>query len=379
MLELAPEDALRLHVMLAGEIEAIRIDESNMTVLGLTPRGEAVVQLHPSGRSAQYLMRVRELLAGHSIGSPGGYPVYLRRWTRMGQARDKGLDRLLLLGEPEAVVSVAYSNGLTNELARRAWWAMPVADNARRMLERPCVVEGSMGKVLADYLIEHLPFETEPHTIIDTIRIVLQPGLTDEAARQRLWNRGRHDPAHYVGFLERLPDALPMPHAARADFLELESLLLPLIQNRNPYAEQLLKTFSGPGQAFLEISEKVLRTPANGDVAIAVLNAIAAYFAAKIPLRCDGENITEIIKSAERACNDTAHASLQALLSIVPQHAPEVRAMLALAQTNAQVAMPILAITNATGTVLRKKLEPVTKPLFELFAALRPIKANATS
>lgn len=379
MLELAPEDALRLHVMLAGEIEAIRIDESNMTVLGLTPRGEALVQLHPTGRNAQYLMRVRELLAGHALGSPGGYPVYLNRWTRMGQARDKGLDRLLLLGEPEAVVSVAYSNGLTNELARRAWWIMPTADNARRMLERPCVVEGEMGKVLAAYLIEHLPFETEPHTIIDTIRIVLQPGLTDDATRQRLWNRGRHDPAHYVGFLERLPDALPMPHAARADFLELESILLPLIQNQNPYAEQLLKTFSGPGQAFLEISEKVLRMPANGDVAIAILNAIGAYFAAKITIRCHGENMAEIIKSVERACNDTAHSSLQALLSLVPQHTPEVRAMLALAHTTAQVAMPILAVTNATGTVLRKKLEPVTEPLFELFAALRPIKASATS
>src|SRR3989339_244711 len=122
-LTLTPEDSLRLNVMLAGEIQAIRIDAANMTIYGLSPRGTASVKLHPSGRSEQYLRTARELLAGFAIGSPrgdGGYPVYLQRWTRMGQARDKGLDRLLLLGEPEAVTSVAYSNGLTDELARRA-------------------------------------------------------------------------------------------------------------------------------------------------------------------------------------------------------------------------------------------------------------------
>jgi hypothetical protein len=201
MSELTPEDSLRLNVMLAGDIQAIRIDATSMTIYGLSPRGTASVKLHPVGRTDQYLRTARELLAGFAIGSPGGYPVYLQRWTRMGQARDKGLDRLLLLGEPEAVTSVAYSNGLTDELARRAWWAMPVADHARRMLERECVVQGQMGKVLADYLIEHLPFESEAHIIIDTIRILLQPGLTDEQTRLSLWRKGEIDNAYHVGFL----------------------------------------------------------------------------------------------------------------------------------------------------------------------------------
>src|SRR5512135_1564533 len=191
-MELAQEDALRLNVLLAGQVQAIRIDEAALIVYGLLPDKEAAVKLHPTGKPDQYLRLVRELLAGHAIGSPGGYPVYLQRWTRMGQAREQGLDRLLLLGEAEAVVSVAYSPGLTDELARRAWWAMPVADNARRMLEREVVAQGQMGKVLADFLVEHLPFEQEPQVIIDTVRAVLQPGLLDAAARQRLWNKGLH-------------------------------------------------------------------------------------------------------------------------------------------------------------------------------------------
>ena len=43
----------------------------------------------------------------------------------MGQARDDSLAQLLLLGEPEAVVAAVHAPGLTDELAARAWWAMP--------------------------------------------------------------------------------------------------------------------------------------------------------------------------------------------------------------------------------------------------------------
>lgn len=390
MSELTPEDALRLNVLLAGEIQAIRIDEANMTVLGLSPRGEAAVKLHPVGRSDQYLRLVRELLAGHAIGSPGGYPVYIQRWTRMGQARDKGLDRLLLLGEPEAAVSVAYSNGLTDELARRAWWAMPTADNARRMLERECVAQGKMGKILADYLIEHLPFENKPHLIIDTVRIVLQPGLADEATRRRLWGKGSHDSAYHVGFLECLPDGLPESLPPRAVGETLQPKLAMLVAQGNPYAAQLERTLSGPGQAFLKTSEEVLRSPADQDVVIALLNAMAAYFAAVRPAGCGGNAVDAILADAPQGCSDPLRAiaraesyaaalcageaqsaGLRELLDAAPELAGEVRAMLALACMDEGVARPVLARTTAAGTLMRKKLEPVTIPILQQLAVLR--------
>ena len=373
MSELTSEDALRLNVLLAGEIQAIRIDEASMTVLGLSPRGEAVVKLHPVGRNDQYLRRVRELLAGHAIGSPGGYPVYIQRWTRMGQARDKGLDRLLLLGEPEAVVSVAYSNGLTAELARCAWWAMPTADNARRMLERECVVQGEIGKILADYLIEHLPFENEPHIIIDTVRIVLQPGLTDAPARQRLWKKGAYDNAYYIGFLERMPDDLPEPHAPRVGSETPLAKLAPLIAQGNIYARQLARHLSGPGIAFLQTCEEVLRRPENQDVVVALLNTLAFYFSALQPeVGGHGSSVETALAHAEELCaGDKQPLEIRELLNTVPELAGEIQAMIALACMDAEVAVPVLAHTTASGTLMRKKLEPVITPILQLFAILR--------
>ena len=123
-MELSPEDALRINVLLASPIEAVRIDESSMTVHALSGKGEARVRLNPNCRDETYLRTVREALSSHVLGSPGGYPVYLKRWTRMGQARDEILESLLLLGEPEAVVAVVNAGGLTDEIARRAWWTV---------------------------------------------------------------------------------------------------------------------------------------------------------------------------------------------------------------------------------------------------------------
>ena len=377
MSELAPEDELRLNVMMAGDIQAVRIDEAAMIVHGLSSRGEAAIKLHPTGRTEQYLRRVREMLAGKATGSPGGYPVYLHGWTRMGQARDKGLDCLLLLGEAEAVVSVAYSNGLTDELARRAWWAMPVADNARRMLERDCVVQGKMGKVLAEYLVEYLPFETNPHTIIDTVRLLLQPGLIDDEVRKKLWNRGAVDNAYHVGFLERTPDDLPAAVPPRDDWGSLGSKLTQIADH--PYAVQLERVLSARGQAFLQASEAMLRYPADRDVVNALLNAQAAYFSSMVHSACcDGNTPEAILASVDAFCRDTTSIAGQFVESL-PEYASEVRAMLVLSCMNSAVASPVLSRSTAGGTLMRQKLEPVTTPILQQIAVLRGQAFSATA
>jgi hypothetical protein len=370
---LSPEDTLRLNVLLASRPQAIRIDESRMTVHALSERGEARVDLNPNCREELYLRRVRELVSGHVLGSPGGYPVYLRRWTRMGQARSDSLDQLLLLGEPEAVVAVVHAAGLTDELARRAWWAMPVAENARRMLERESVMRGAMGPELAAFLVEHLPFEEEARDVIDSVRLVLQPGLVSEETRLGLWARGRQKNAYHVGFLLATPEALPEPEPPRPDLAALEGPLAALAGAGNAYAATLLKVLSGPGQTFLQAAAGVLRRPGNQDVVNLLLEAIARYFQAVCPPGDPEADLAGVAGEVDALCAvaPAAPPGIGRLLEALPDLRGELRAMLVLSRVGYPVVRPVFAHTTAIGSLMRSKLEPVTAPLQREIAVLR--------
>jgi hypothetical protein len=367
---LAPEDSLRLNVLLASRPQAIRIDESSMTVHGLSERGEARIALNPNCRDDVYLRRVRELISGHVLGSPGGYPVYLRRWTRMGQARADSLEQLLLLAEPEAVVAVVHAGGLTDELARRAWWAAPTAENARRMLERDAVVTGPMGPQLADHLVEHLPFEEEARDVIDSVRLVLQPGLVSDETRLALWGKGRQKNAYQVGFLLATPDALPEPEPPRPDLEAVGGVLAGLAEG-NCYAAALLRLFGGPGQTFLRTVADVLRRPANQDVVNLLLEAVAGYLAAVRPPGDPEADLDGIVAEVEQLCSRAPPPAVSDLLADLPQLRPELGALLVLSRVGYPVVRPIFSRTTAIGTLMRRKLEPLTAPLLRMIETLR--------
>ncbi len=365
-MELSSEDSLRLNVLVANA-EAIRIDENNLVVYGLSGEREMKVALNPTGRTEQYLQGVRELLSGMVLGSPGGYPVFLRRWTRMGQINTEELDKLLMIGEPEAVVAVTRSRHLTDELARRAWWVAPYAENARRMLEQPAVVAGTMGPVLAEFLVEHLPFETEHQEMLDTVRLVLQPGLIGGETRRKLWESGRNRKSYRVGFLAAVPDALPEVAAARADLEQHRPALQAL--GDNPYAALLLKTLAAGGQAFIETAADALQRPADQDVVSALLNAIGRYFAVA---RRHPEQLREVAAvEAIVASLCAGDGALCRLLAAAPTLERELRAMLFLAHVDEAIVTPIFAHTDAVGTVMLKKIEPVVGAIMAAFATLQ--------
>ncbi len=378
-MELAAEDSLRLNVLLANALQAVRIDESSMTVHALSDQGEASVKLNSTGRDDQYLKMVRELLSSQVLGSPGGYPVFLRRWTRMGQARDDSLEQLLLLGEPEAVVAVVHANGLTDEIARKAWWVMPVADNARRMLEHECVVAGEMGTVLAEYLVDYLPFETEHRAMLETVRLVLQPGLIADELRDKLWRSAKRKNSYYVGFMDAIPDALPEPGRPRPDWKVLEQRLQALVQDGNPVAKQLCRCLSDRGQVFLQTAEAVTNKPNNQDVVVELLKSIQNYFSTLCPNSDPAADIATIISDADTLLDVPAVCptteAVQNVLAAAPECRDDVRAMLTLAWVGEPLVNPIFARTDAIGSVMRKKLEPVTTPLIEQIAQLRGLVA----
>jgi len=347
MTDLTSEDTFRLNVLLANKPLAIRIDESGMVVWGLSEQGESKVPFHSDGRPERYVRGVKELISGHILGSPGGYPIYLRRWTRMGQMRDESLEQLLMLGEPEAVVAAVCAPGLTDELARRAWWAMEDAENARRMLGNPAIVAGRMGRVLARYLLEFLPFETETEKMMASVRLVLQPGLIDAEDRLSLWRKSARKQAYLVGFLQALPDDLPQPVPARGDAEDHARGLRPLAQAGNPYAVLLLRVQASPGQTFLKTLATVLAKPPTQDVVQASFDLARGYFS---PMRPEGL----------RACRDAA-----------PDLTGEIAAMRVLSGLGYGVLRPVLRDSTAIGSLMRRKLGPVIDPLLERIDMLR--------
>lgn len=357
---LTAEDALRLNVLLANRPLAVRIDEPRLIVHGLMPNGEAQLQLHPNCREEQYLKQVKEALSGHVLGSPGGYPVYLQRWTRMGQMRDESLEQLLLLGEPEAVVAAVCAPGLTDELARRAWWAMEDAENARRMLQREAVAQGRMGAVLAAYLVEHLPFESEPEKMIESVRLALQPGLIDAASRDDLWRKAARRQAYYVGFLFATPDELPRAASAHP-LASAMAAVLPLLGG-DPVAALVSRALAPAGQAFLDTVRIVLEKPANQDVVNSALAAVAGYFRA---LRPEGAP-DATLEALEREADDylrSPPAPLERLLEALPDARGLVQSMRVLSGLGYGVVRPVFGDSTAIGSLMRRKLERVFTPL----------------
>jgi hypothetical protein len=364
-MELSSEDAFRLNVLLANKPQAIRIDESAMVVYGLATEGEARVALNSTGRDEQYLKKVRELLSGHITGSPGGYPVFLKRWTRMGQMRDESLEQLLLLGEPEAVVAAVCSPGITDELARRAWWAMQDADNARHLLGNKAVMEGAMGKVLAEYLIEFLPFETETEKIMESVRLVLQPGLMDKKQRQNLWKKSARKQAYQVGFLAAIPDDLPDQVQPHKDFDKALAALGGFAKADNPVAKQLLRTLDAPGQTFLKILQSVLKKPPTQDVVTAALDAVRAYYA---PLRPEGDpdlTLEGLEAEADHWLGPDGCDDVRVCAKAAAEFTDALRAMRILSGASYGIVRPVFRKTTAIGSLMRRKLEPTMQRLDE--------------
>lgn len=369
--ELAAEDSLRLNVlMLAQPVHAVRIDDSALVLHALTASGEASIQLHPNCRAAQYLAQVREFLAGHALGSPGGYPVYLQRWTRMGQTSARNLAALLLLGEPEAVVAVAHANALTDELARRVWWCQPSMEIARWMLERESVVRGRMGQVLASFLVEHLPFEQNPDAGMHSARLVLRARLGDEQTIARLWRMAKGVPCYYIGFLDFMADQLPSDEPARADHAQLSELLAPLAANA--WAQGLLALLGANGQTFLKAAAAVLARPLTPVVVKALLDAVGRFLA---PLQgaTGGPELEPLFGQARALVHgqQPAPPGLRELLDAAPGVGPDIQAMLALAGLDHRTAEPWLRHNQAVGAQMRRKIEPLAAPINSAIETLR--------
>ena len=375
--ELSNEDSLRLNVLFSQKLRAVRIDESKMILVALTDKGEASVMLNPNCRDDRYLRHVRELLSTHVLGSPGGYPVYITRWTRMGQKRDNTtLHNLLLLGEPEAVAAVVHAPGLTPSLAKLAWWVLPEAEHARRMLVQPQVADSEMAHELAQFLIEYLPFETEPKAIMDSVRLVLQPGLVSEDERNNLWKRASRKGIYYVSFLQAMPDDLPELCSAHQQQAGVESQLSTLLVEENPYALLLNKALSPGGQTFLKTAKAAIEKLADESTSVALFEVIGQYFS-DAQLKDDPSDSlcrdSEAALAYAEACVDNpgVNKELAAVLASAPEQCERLVAILTLSCAGESLLDSFFSQSDTVGPLMRRKLAPWTTPMLEQIRCLR--------
>lgn len=353
-MELASEDLLRLNVLVANA-RAIRFDDHRLIVYGKGPDREYEVRLSTTGNSEACAKKVREFLSTASFGAPRRYPKYIHRWASMGQINNVPVDKLLMLGEPDAVMAIAHARELTPEQAALAWWAWPAAELARVLLSHPHIVAAPLAAELATWLLEFLPFETESVAILHSTTLLLQSGILSAKQRQGLWNKGQRKKAFRIAFLLATPLELPQVAPAHPAWERGRQQLA-----ASDAESLLLRVISPEGQAFIQVAAECLGKCADQEEMNALLRALAAFFTLSAADSADSRGEPEHI-------SDRAQALLQgddnplpgALLSTLGLSAAFAEALLCLCRVDEGITTRIFSSSDAVGTVMRKQLTPI--------------------
>jgi len=364
-MSISSEDQLRIQVMLHNSPKAVRLDESRMTMYALTPDGEASIPLSPNCSNDQYLKHVREMLSEQVLGGNGGYPIYIKRWSRMGQTGGIHLGEFLLLGEPEAVVAVANSSSLTIDLAHNVWWAIAntaqQAEQGLHLLRHSCVVHSDLGREISQFLMEHLAFVTDTEEMLSILSLLLQEGLLDDDQIKQIWRRSqeRGKGVYQVAFLQSRPLSLPdqlAPHPGYKGFIDA---CQELSDKGNSAAKTIITIGSAEGQTFIALARDLLDKVANEDSVYVLMNAIGAFFS-NLGIPATRERSLEMCQLQIRGwIEDGRIKSVAELLGHHPEYREKLQAIILLSCVREEVAFSFVLHSGAVGRSIRKKLTPL--------------------
>jgi hypothetical protein len=280
----------------------------------------------------------------------------------MGQTRRSHIDALLLLGEPEAVAAVAHAEELTTEQAERAWWAYPSTEHARSMLSRESVVSASIGRELARYLIEHLPFESDSEQQLATIEAVLQPTLIEDAVVEQLWHKAQRNTTYMLGFMRALLGGSPqLANAISFETRVHEAAQNGYAQGKSHHETMLQQLVTPSGQMFIEAARIVLKKPADQFVVNSWLDTVADYFKDVRPSGIESGEYDHNRASVEKWMINSAVALLDSHESRpgAARVHDKVAAMLVLSLLSYESVRPYFSRSTATGAQMRRQLGPL--------------------
>ena len=285
----------------------------------------------------------------------------MKRWTRIGHINNN-LKQMLLLGEPEAIVAASHAPNMTVDIAECAWWANPSTEVALGLLQYSDVYQSELGKELAAHLMEFLPFEELPVNIVYMVRACLQGDLLDKEQRNGLWQRAKRRHPFYVGFAFAEASQIPIEANNAAAYEEVSSLLADALEAKNAFAQLLCDQLSAEGQVWLQLIILALKKPVDPDVVVALFHAIDQRF--ECPAKPD-RGVRDI-KSIDLQILQQQYDDLKQLLDILPdKYHPLIEAGLLLAMVGEHTLNPIFGGNDSVGTVMRKRLKPLTQPLLE--------------
>lgn len=237
---------------------------------------------------------------------------------------------------------------------------MPDASNARVMLRNKEVAGSDIGRELAAFLLEFLPFEEEAKNMLESVRLVLQEGLIEEDDKHKLWSRAQSKRSMLVGFLHALPDGLPQMALAHPALENHASLYEVAGGKQDPAISALIRVFSPQGQVFVQTCELALARVSDQNVTVSLFDAIANYFR---QIRTDDivyRDIDELEEAVER---------------LEWQQYPELeyyfRSTCFLSAISEQMLNPVFARTDAIGSGMRGKIKPLTDRIFHHLSVLK--------
>jgi hypothetical protein len=184
--------------------------------------------------------------------------------------------------------------------------------------------------------------------------------------RDELWRRCRRKPSYYLGFLASMPDSLPQSAAPRLLSESEASALRALADAGNPFAGQWLRICAAAGQTFVQTLLRVMEKPANQEVVSLSLEVVRDYFS---PLRPEGDpDLT--LEALQQQSFGFKHPTLKACLRAVPERERELRTLYLLSGVGYGVLRPVFSKSDAVGSLMRRKLEPLLAPLRQRLESL---------
>jgi len=245
---------------------------------------------------------------------------------------------LLKIGNIEAVVAVANSQNLDDEVLDLVWWCATNTDQqaeiGRFLLTRDFVVKHTVGKQIADYLLEFLPFTDDTTQLIDTANLLLQGDLISQQARDRLWKQGQRKTAFLVGFIERMAGNLPNNNNTIA--LDTSSKELDYVNSEQ-------------GQIMLQTIAHILKKINQEHVLYRTLEVLGS---------CLSHPMIQPLADIQH-CQHQA----QTVAKQLGLEDEKIKARLLLASASEQLAVSTISAHSLAGSAIRKKLANVLTPI----------------